>query len=168
MFWAFGIINTLFHKAYKDFAKFAKKKTLTKQSIISLFLLLFCAFANAQYQEGIIVEKLLQTDTTVIGQKIAYPTFSNAEITMCKVTIPPGKQTGWHKHQIPVFAYMLKGNLTVELENGNKNYYVENETISEVFNTYHNGYNAGEEEVVLIAVYIGNKGIPLSEKREIK
>lgn len=139
---------------------------MKKQSLISFFFLLFCVLVNAQYQEGVIVEKLMQTDTTVIGQKIAYPTFPNAEVTMCKVTIQPGKQTGWHKHEIPVFAYMIQGNLTVELENGKKNNYIENETISEVFNTYHNGYNAGDEDVVLIAIYLGNKGIQLSEKRE--
>lgn len=127
---------------------------------------IFCVWVNAQYQEGVIVEKLLQTDTTVIGQKIVYPAVPNAEVTMAKVIVPAGKQTGWHKHEIPVFAYMIKGTLTVELENGDKTVYRENETISEVFNTYHNGYNASDEDVVLLAIYLGEKGQPLSEKKD--
>lgn len=132
------------------------------------FILLFCLIAiglQAQYQDGVKVEKLLQTDTTVIGQKIAYPTFPNAEVTMCKVTIPPGKQTGWHKHEIPVFAYVVKGDLTVQLENGQEFRYSTNTTISEVFDTFHNGYNAEKEDVVLIAFYLGGKDIPLSIKK---
>jgi quercetin dioxygenase-like cupin family protein len=137
-----------------------------KKGLLLLALSIFCVYANAQYQEGVIVEKLLQTDTTVIGQKIVYPAVPNAEVTMAKVIVPAGKQTGWHKHEIPVFAYMIKGTLTVELENGDKAVYRENETISEVFNTYHNGYNASDEDVVLIAIYLGEKGKPLSEKKD--
>lgn len=126
---------------------------------------MFCALVYAQCQDGVRVEKLLQTDTTVIGQKLVYPKFANVELTMAKVTIPVGMQTGWHKHQIPVFAYLLQGTLTVELENGTKTIYAKNETISEVFNTFHNGFNAGAEDVVLLAVYLGGKGVPLSVKK---
>jgi quercetin dioxygenase-like cupin family protein len=125
----------------------------------------FCTFTNAQYQAGVKVEKLLQTDTTVIGQKIAYPHFPNDEVTICKVTIPPGQQTGWHKHEIPVFAYMLQGTLTVKVENGKTYTYIANSTISEVFNTFHNGFNTGKEDVVLIAFYMGGKDVPLSVKK---
>lgn len=137
-----------------------------KRPLCIVFLLLwFFTFTNAQYQAGVKVEKLLQTDTTVIGQKIAYPDFPNDEVTICKVTIPPGQQTGWHKHEIPVFAYVLQGTLTVELENGKKTTYIQNTTISEVFNTFHNGYNEGNEDVILIAIYLGGKGEPLSIKK---
>ncbi len=138
-----------------------------RRTLSTLILSLLCVtIISAQYQDGVIVEKLLQTDTTVIGQKIAYLQSPEAEVTMCKVIVPVGKQTGWHKHEVPVFAYMIKGSLIVELENGDKNIYTKNSTISEVFNIYHNGYNAGEEDVELIAIYLGKKGMPLSEKKE--
>jgi quercetin dioxygenase-like cupin family protein len=137
-----------------------------KKHIISIITFWFVTLGLfAQYQQGVKVEKLLQTDTTVIGQKISYPNFANAEVTMCKVSIPPGEQTGWHKHEIPVFAYVMQGTLTVELEDGSKTTYAKNATISEVFNTFHNGVNNGNEEVVLIAVYLGAKGVPLSVKK---
>lgn len=137
-----------------------------KKYIISLSVFCFVSLGLfAQYQQGVKVEKLLQTDTTVIGQKISYPNFANAEVTMCKVSIPVGQQTGWHKHEIPVFAYVMQGTLTVELEDGSKMTYAKNATISEVFNTFHNGVNNGTEEVVLIAVYLGGKGVPLSVKK---
>jgi quercetin dioxygenase-like cupin family protein len=137
------------------------------KNLIFVFAVFFaaCFQVNAQYQKDIKVETLLKTDTTVLGQKISYPIFLNDEVTISKVIIPPGKSTGWHKHTIPVFAYVLKGNLTVELENGKVNEFSENSTISEVFDTYHNGMNKGKSDVVLIAFYLGEKGKPVSIKK---
>ncbi len=137
-----------------------------KKFISIVFFFVVGALAFAQYSDGVLVEKLMQTDTTVIGQKIVYPTSNDAEITIAKVSIPSGKQTGWHKHKIPVFAYVVQGELTVETENGQVVTYPKNATISEVFDTFHNGYNKGKDDVVLIAVYLGGKGMLLSEKKE--
>lgn len=131
-----------------------------------LMILSFCIHGFAQYQKEILVETLLKTDTTAIGQKIDYPDFKDDEVTICKVTIPPGKATGWHKHNIPVFAYVMQGTLIVELENGINNIYPLNTTFAEVENIYHNGTNHGKEDVVLIAFYMGGKGEVLSIKKE--
>lgn len=138
---------------------------MKKISLISI-LVLVCAFATAQqYQEGVIVEKLLQTSTTVTGQKFEYPMNSSPEVSMYKITLPAGKETGWHKHDVPVFAYVVKGTITVEIEGGKKFTYTPNSTIAEVINTMHNGSNLGKEDVVLIATYIGEKAAPNSVKR---
>jgi quercetin dioxygenase-like cupin family protein len=138
---------------------------MKKQTILFILFIFICVGLTAQYKEDVIIEKLMQTDTTALGQKITYPQFANDEVTICKVTIPVGKSTGWHKHQIPVFAYIMKGTLTVKQENGKTNIYPQNSTVSEIFNTFHNGFNEGNEEVVLIAVYLGGKDVPLSVKK---
>jgi len=72
-------------------------------------LLCFCTLINAQYNEGIKIETLIKSDTTSIGQKIKFPQYQAGEVKMCKVTIPVGKSTGWHKHDAPVYAYVIKG-----------------------------------------------------------
>ncbi len=132
-----------------------------------LILAFFVFFtARAQYTNEIVIEQVLKTDTTTIGQKIVYPQVQNAEVTMSKITIPPGKSTGWHKHAYPVFAYVLKGVLTVELENNKMVQFGENASIAEVMETYHNGINRGTEDVVLIAIYLGEKGKSLSTRKE--
>ena len=95
-----------------------------------------------------------------------YPVFQDAEVTISKITIPSGSATGWHKHKIPVFAYVLQGNLTVEFDNNKTKQFPKNTSISEVFDTFHNGINKGTEDVVLIAFYMGEKGKPLSIKKE--
>jgi quercetin dioxygenase-like cupin family protein len=137
-----------------------------KKAALIIIAILFCLSGKSQYNRGIIIEPILKTDTTAIGRKIIYPDFRKDEITILKITVPPGESTGWHKHMIPVFAYILKGSLTVELE-GNKTILLpENSSFSEVFDTYHNGINEGTENVVLIAFYMGEKGKSLSVRKD--
>ena len=127
--------------------------------IVSLFISI-CA--NAEYNKEIVLEQIIKTDTTSIGQKIIYPQFQNSEVTILKVTIPPGKSTGWHKHNFPVFAYVQEGVLTVEIENKKTMTFGTNSSFSEVIDLKHNGVNNGKVSVVLIAFFMGEKGKPLS------
>ena len=140
-----------------------KKLSLTFIAIVLYF------FAKSQYSKDIVVEPILKTDTTSIGQKIIYPNFQNGEVSIVKVIIPPGKSTGWHKHDFPVFAYVLQGSLTVEIENKKTLQFKENTSFAEVINTFHNGTNNGDVDVVLMAIYMGEKGKDLSiRKSEIR
>ena len=133
-----------------------------KRLEFTLLVLFICFCANAQYSKDVVLEPLLKTDTTSIGQKIVYPNFANDEVSIVKVTLPPGKSTGWHKHAFPVFAYIMQGTLTVEIENRNTLQFSANSSFSEVINTLHNGINNGTGDVVLIAFFLGEKGKPLS------
>ena len=133
-----------------------------KKPVLTFIAICICFVLKAQYTKDIVIEPLLKTDTTSIGQKIVYPTFLNDEVTISKITIPPGKSTGWHKHSFPVFAYVLKGSLTVEFENRKPVQFSENSSFSEVIDTFHNGINNGKENVVLIAFFMGEKGKDLS------
>ena len=140
------------------------KEPRTKMKKTILFLAAFCisVVASAQYNKEVVLETVLKTDTTSIGQKINYPGFADDEVSILKVTIPPGKSTGWHKHNFPVFAYVMKGTLTVEIENRKQLNFMANSSFSEVINTLHNGINKGNLPVVLIAFFMGEKGKPLS------
>ena len=133
-----------------------------KRIFIILILVCICFTARSQYNKGVVLETILKTDTTSIGQKIVYPSFANDEVSIVKVTLPPGKSTGWHKHLFPVFAYVLQGTLTVEVENKKAMQFAVNSSFSEVLNTQHNGVNNGKEDVILIAFFMGEKGKPLS------
>jgi quercetin dioxygenase-like cupin family protein len=135
---------------------------MIKRAAFTIFAILICLIAKSQYQGDLIVEQLLKTDTTRAGQGFVYPDPINDEITISKITILPGQSTGWHKHEYPVFAYVLKGNLTVELEDGQSIHFPENSTFAEIINTFHNGFNRGDEPVILLAFYLGEKGKPLS------
>ena len=138
-----------------------------KKTILTLVVLIvFYVDGKSQYNKDIIIEPILKTDTTSIGQNIIFPSSQNDEVTILKVTIPQGASTGWHKHEYPVFAYVLKGELCVELDNGTSKQFAENTCFAEVINTYHNGFNKGKDNVILIAFYLGEKGKTLSVKKE--
>jgi quercetin dioxygenase-like cupin family protein len=139
-----------------------------RQIALVTVILFISTVGKSQYNSGIIIEPLLKTDTTSLGQKFVLPDIQNFEATLLKITIPKGQSTGWHKHPFPVFAYVLKGNLTTETENGRTLIYKENTSIAEVINTFHNGTNNGNEDVILIVFYLGEKGNPLSIKKEIE
>ena len=133
-----------------------------KKIILSIIFFCICFSGKSQYNNDVKIETILKTDTTSIGQKIVYPTFQNNEVSVLKIIIPSGKSTGWHIHNFPVFAYILKGELTIELENNKTILFAENSSFSEVINTLHNGKNNGNEDVILIAFFMGEKGKPLS------
>lgn len=100
--------------------------------------------ATAQYDTGIRIEPLLKGDTTVNGGGFHYPGVENDEVTILKITFKPGQSTGWHKHDFPVFAYVLKGELTAEWENGKTIRYKKDDALAEMINAYHNGKNTGK------------------------
>jgi len=133
-----------------------------KRAQTFILLIVLAACARSQDNGAVVITPLLKTDTTSIGQHIVYPNVPDAEVTMAKVTIAPGGSTGWHKHTIPVFAYVLRGTLTVELKDGSAKQYHENSAFAEVFDTLHNGTNRGPEPVVLIVLYMGKRGVPNS------
>lgn len=129
---------------------------MKKQLLLTAFLLV-AALTSAQYNNSIRIEPLLLTDTTSIGQKIVLPQFEQFEVKMSKVTIPVGQQTGWHQHELPVFAYIIEGELTVELKDRKAVVFKKNDSFAEVIQTQHNGVNRGTTDVVLIAFYMGGK-----------
>ena len=106
------------------------------------------------------VEKLAVTTTNYAGQPLAYPTTGKPEVTALVVHLPPGSSTGWHKHPVPVYAYMLEGELTVRTESGVEKRFMKGEPIIEVMNLLHNGVNTGKETASLVAFYTGVEGVP--------
>lgn len=132
---------------------------------LSVFMTVGLAASKAQYANSLTIEPLLKTDTTSIGQPIAYPHVDRAEVTVLKITMPPGSKTGWHKHDIPLFAYMVQGELTVTREDHEPRVFRAGEAVAEMINVYHEGANFGENDVILIACYLGGDNKPLAIPR---
>jgi quercetin dioxygenase-like cupin family protein len=106
------------------------------------------------------VEKLAVTSTNYAGQQLTYPLTGKPEVTVLVVHLPPGSSTGWHKHPVPVYAYMLEGELTVRTESGVEKLFVKGEPIIEVMNLLHNGTNTGKQMASLVVFYTGVEGVP--------
>lgn len=114
----------------------------------------------AGYKSGVTSKLLTQTGVTADGRKIVYPATTNPEVTAMLVEIAPKAETGWHKHDVPVYAYMLGGELEVLLEGGRHLTYKTGDAIIEVVGTMHNGINKGNESARLVVFYTGSKGQP--------
>jgi quercetin dioxygenase-like cupin family protein len=97
---------------------------------------------------------LLQSGTDVLGDPLAYPAGA-PDVTAAIVTVPPGGQTGMHRHEVPLFAYILEGELTVDYGEKGKRTYRAGEAVLEAQNWPHNGTNTGSVPMKLLAVYMG-------------
>ncbi len=113
--------------------------------------------------------EILSKDTTSWDGS-AIPGFpsDHPEITITRITIPPGVKLPVHKHPNPLAGYVVSGTLTVMKEDGTKKSFKAGETVVELVNTWHYGMNSSKEPVVLIAFYTGETGIPLTILKETK
>jgi quercetin dioxygenase-like cupin family protein len=100
---------------------------------------------------------LLSTGTSIVGETIRYPKAGRAHVTAAIVTLAPGGRTIMHKHGVPLFAYILDGELTVDYGKHGKRTYLKGQTFMEAMNVPHFGINTGSEPVRLLAVYMGAK-----------
>jgi quercetin dioxygenase-like cupin family protein len=105
---------------------------------------------------------LLSSGTTIIDQPIAYPA-GTPKVTGAIVTIPPGGETGWHLHEVPLFVYILEGEVTVDYGEKGVKVVKQGESILEAMNWAHNGMNKTDKPLRILAVYIGADGIANAE-----
>ena len=109
-----------------------------------------------------LVTPLLASGETVIGQPVVYPA-GTAKVTAAIVTVPPGGETGWHVHAVPLFATILEGTLTVDYGSKGTKVYEAGDSLIEAVDWPHNGTNRGTVPVRLIAVYVGADGLANAE-----
>jgi len=100
---------------------------------------------------------LLSTGTTIVGEKIHYPK-GDAQVTAAIVTLAPGGRTILHKHGVPLFAYILSGELIVDYGAHGKRSYKQGTSFMEAMDVAHFGINESTEPVRILAVYLGAKG----------
>ncbi|MFY9991862.1 MAG: cupin domain-containing protein [Rhodoplanes sp.] len=101
---------------------------------------------------------ILSTGASILGEPIRYPTTGPARITAAIVTLAPGQKTSVHKHGVPLFAYILEGELTVDYAGYTKRTFHAGEAFLEGMDVAHFGVNSGKQTMRLLAVYMGAQG----------
>jgi quercetin dioxygenase-like cupin family protein len=104
------------------------------------------------------VQELLVTGKTVVGEDIRYPTTGAPKITVAVVTVAPGAPAAFHRHPVPLVAYILAGELSVDYGTKGIKTFRQGEALVEAMDISHRGMNLGSEVVKLLAVYIGAEG----------
>jgi quercetin dioxygenase-like cupin family protein len=105
------------------------------------------------------VRTILSTGTTVTGEPIKYPSGAPAQMTALEITLQPGQQTGWHTHPVPLFGYILDGELTVDYGPKGQRVYRKGDGFAEATNEAHNGRNLTDKPVTILAVSAGMEGV---------
>jgi quercetin dioxygenase-like cupin family protein len=114
------------------------------------------AVANGKPQSSVVLDKQAQT---VLDQLLQYPSASQAQVSSAILTIAPGVSTGLHKHDAPMYAYILEGTLTVTYEGGIVKELSAGSAILEAVGTPHNGENKTDKPVKILVVNIGAEGV---------
>ena len=113
------------------------------------------AWAEAPVQTyQTLLTPLISGGTDVVGTPLQYPE-GPVNITSAIVTIPAGGETGWHLHEVPLYAHILEGELTVDYGEKGTRVFRAGESVFEAVNWPHNGTNTGTGPVRILAVYMG-------------
>jgi quercetin dioxygenase-like cupin family protein len=122
--------------------------------------------AQPDYNNDVRVTPLFRSTTNFAGQTIVYPHEHQAEVSILIITIAPGKQTGWHLHPVPLFGYVLSGEVTVTIEGHGKQTFHEGDPLAECVNILHNGVNEGKIPTKLLIFVAGEKTVPFTVKQK--
>ncbi|MBI3897609.1 MAG: cupin domain-containing protein [Gammaproteobacteria bacterium] len=141
-----------------------KKKQMLIAIIAGCGLTATIVSGDNAYNNTVKALPLLTTSVDSLGQPIHYPQVAQPGVTMLRVQLPPGSETGWHMHPVPGFAYVISGTLTVEYEGGKQLQFSAGQGFAEVVNALHNGKNPGSEPVTLVVVFMGEKDKPFAIK----
>ena len=93
-----------------------------------------------------------------LEQPVAYPRKGPAQVSSVLLTLEPGQETGWHRHRVPLYVYVLEGTVTVEYDAGVVKEYPAGTAFMEAEDVWHNGTNAGDDTARILTVYMGAEG----------
>ena len=79
-----------------------------------------------------------------------------AKVTAAIITMLPGEATGWHQHDVPMFDYILEGEVTVDYGAQGTRVYRTGEAVMEAIAVAHNGRNTGSGPARILG--LTNKG----------
>lgn len=129
---------------------------------LTVILLLVATIAMATragaQDAGYPAAALLSTSTSIVGEPLRYPTGGPAHVTASIVVLAPGAKTIVHKHGVPLFAYILEGELTVDYGAHGTRTYRQGQAFMEAMDVAHFGVNNGAVPVRILAVYMGAQG----------
>jgi len=112
-----------------------------------------------------LTETILDARTDTVGAAVRYPA-GTAHIRSYILTMVPGQETGWHRHDVPLYARVLGGELEVDYGEGTVKRYRAGDTFLEAMDRYHNGRVVGGDAVQILVVFMGAEGVSDTEMRK--
>ena len=111
---------------------------------------------------GVVVKQVESTTKQWDGAPLPDFPKGQAKVQILKITIPAGVTLPWHHHPVINAAYVLKGQLKVELLEGPSRVIRAGESLVEVVNTVHRGQALPDSDVEVVVFYAGTPGTPIT------
>lgn len=113
--------------------------------------------ASLPERTGAKVESVVLAKTTASWDGASLPTYPEGqpEVTILKISVPPGVRLPVHYHPVINAGVMMAGELTVVTEKGQTNRLVAGDAIVEVVETLHYGMNEGRVPAEILVFYAG-------------
>ncbi|WP_395689848.1 cupin domain-containing protein [Aestuariivirga sp.] len=108
--------------------------------------------------DGYPATPLLSTAKTIVGEDIVYPASGQPQVNAMMVNIAPGEKTELHSHGVPLFVYVLEGEVTVEYTGHGQKTFKQGDSFVEAMNVTHRGMNLTDGPVRILAVYMSAVG----------
>lgn len=108
---------------------------------------------------GFTSQTLLKSGTTRDNEPLAYPG-GKPEIISVIGTLEKGGRTALHYHPVPVYVYVLEGEVELRSEGGQPHRYKAGESFLESLNRKHQAFNIADKPSKLLVVFIGEAGKP--------
>ncbi len=137
-------------------------KKLSFIAIVSLALMSNYTFAQNKSAAGSIAYEQVTAKPvtldggpkTILGQDFKYPS-GTPLIKAFDIEIPAGKQTSLHSHAIPLYAYIISGELEVDYGSKGKRIFKAGSSYVEAINWCHIGKSLNNQPVRILGVYLG-------------
>ena len=148
------------------------KQSVRILAVVSVILFLQYGCTTVQTGQGtketfVVAKELVKTTQSWDGSVLpAYPQ-GRPEITILRITIPPGTRLETHRHPVINAGVLVSGQLTVVTTDGKVLHLKGGDPIVEVVNTLHYGINQADVPAEIIVFYAGtiDKPITVVEKQ---
>ncbi len=111
------------------------------------------------------VDVLAKSSSSWDGETLPEYPEGAPEVTILRITIPPGTQLPIHEHPVINAGVLLSGELTVKTADGHTLHLNAGDPIVEVVDTWHYGTNEGSQPAEIIVFYAGIKDMPITIKQ---
>ena len=131
-----------------------------------LLFLLFAGALPAADESLVSAETLVRSNESWNGAMLPHYPEGQPEITILRISIPPGARLPMHKHPVINAGVLLKGELTVTTKNGEVLKLNSGDPIIEIVGDWHYGENEGSESAEIIVFYAGSQDTPNTVEEE--
>ena len=134
--------------------------------LISVTPIIAYAQDDSALPKGFAATPILKSAKTADGDPLKYPGEGTPEIVSVIGTLEPKGQTALHRHPVPVFVYILEGQLSVQTEGAERREHKQGEAFLESVGKWHQAFNEGDQPTKLLVVFMGVEGQPTTQAKQ--